>query len=102
MSYYENVLRESFDWIVFAINDSITEKLALAALRSFFLPEFAKRALRGDTFEEAAKLKIDAENNTDATRAAGEMYADISLRLADTVERFIIRIGKQGIFDAVV
>ena len=102
MCYYENVLRESFDWIVFAINDPISEKLALAAFRSFFLPEFAKRALRGNTFEDAAKIKIDAENNTDATRASGDMYADISLRLADTVERFIIRIGKQGIFDAVV
>jgi hypothetical protein len=102
MSFYENVLRENFDWIVFAINDPITEKLALAALRSYFFPEWTKRALRGDTFEDAAKLKIDAENNTDATRAAGDMWADISLRLADTVERFLIRIGKQGIFDAVV
>ena len=100
MSYYENVLRENFDWIVFAINDPVTEKLALAALRSFFEPEWVKRALRGDTFEDAAILKIDGENNTDATRANGDMFADIKLRLADTVERFIIRIGKQGIFDA--
>jgi hypothetical protein len=101
MCYYENVLRESFDWIVFAINDPLTEKLALAALRGFFLPEFAKRALRGTDFDDAAKIKIDSENNTDATRAAGDMFADISLKLADTVERFVIRIGKQGIFDAV-
>jgi len=100
MSYYENTLRENFDWIVFAINDPITEKLALAALRSFFEPEWVKRALRGDTFEDAAILKIDGENNTNATRANGDMFADIKLRLADTVERFIIRIGKQGIFDA--
>jgi hypothetical protein len=100
MSYYENVLRENFDWIVFAINDPVTEKLAYAALRSFFEPEWVKRALRGETFEQAAIIKIDGENNTDATRANGDMFADIKLRLADTVERFIIRIGKQGIFDA--
>lgn len=100
MSYYENVLRESFDWIVFMINDPVTEKLAKAALRSFFEPEWTKRALQGDSFDEAAIIKIDGENNTRATRAAGDMFADISLWLADTVERFVIRIGKQGIFDS--
>jgi hypothetical protein len=102
MSHYEHVLQENFDWIVFAINDITTEKMALTSLKSYFQPEFTKRALRGKTFEEAAIFKIDAENNTDATRAAGDMYADVSLRLADTVERFIIRIGKQGVFESVV
>jgi hypothetical protein len=101
MSYYEQVLMEAFDFIVFAINDPITEKDALTALKLFFLPEFTKRAIRGDTFEDAAVIKIDAENNTNATRAAGDMFADISLRLADVVERFNIRIGKQGIFESV-
>jgi hypothetical protein len=31
----------------------------------------------------------------------GDMNAEIKLRLADTVERFIISIGKQGIFESV-
>lgn len=101
MSYYEQVLIEAFDWIIFAINDPIEEKRALSAMFSFFYPEWTKRALRGDTFQDAAKIKIDGENNTDVTRAAGDMYADVSLRLADTVERFIIRIGKQGVFEDV-
>lgn len=100
MSFYEHVLQENFDFIVFAISDPITEKIALAALRSFFQPEFVKRALRGNTFDDAAKIKIDAEINTDATRSAGDMFAEIGLQLADTVERFIIKIGKQGIFEA--
>jgi hypothetical protein len=99
MSYYENVLRESFDWIIFMINDPITENLAKVALRSFFEPEYAKRAVRGDTFEDAVQIKIDGENNTNATRAAGDMFADLTLRLADTVERFILRMAKAGIFD---
>jgi len=102
MSYYEHVLQESFDWIVFAINDPVTEKSALTALRSFFLPEFRKRALRGEDFDDAVLLKIDSENNTDLTRAQGDLFADILLRLADTVERFRIRIGKQGLFEASV
>jgi len=100
MSYYENVLRENFDWIVFAINDPAEQPKALVALQAYFLPEWQKRAIRGDTFQDAAIIKIDAENNTDVTRAAGDMFADIGLRLADTVERFRIRIGKQGIFEA--
>lgn len=102
MSYYEHVLQESFDWIIFMINDPENEKLALSALKSFFLPEWLpKRAIRGNTFEEAAVIKLDEELNTDATRAAGDMIAEVKLRLADTIERFIIRIGKQGIFEAV-
>jgi hypothetical protein len=102
MSYYENVLRESFDWLIFAINDPVTDNVAKAALRSFFEPEYVKRAVRGDTFEDAVSIKLDGENNTNATRADGDLFAELSLRLADVVERFIIRVGKQGIFDAVV
>ena len=101
LSYYEHVLQESFDWIIFAINDPETDAQALTSLNSFFLPEYVKRAIRGDSFEDAAIIKVDGENNTDATRAAGDLYADIKLRLADTVERFNIRIGKQGIFESV-
>ena len=101
MSYYEHVLQESFDWIIFMINDRTTESLAISALNSFFLPEYAKRAVRGNTFQEAVIIKLDDELNTDATRANGDMISEIKLRLADTVERFIIRIGKQGIFESV-
>ena len=101
MSYYEQVLEASFDFIIFAINDEISDKLAETALITFFLPEFVKRALRGKTFKEAAIIKVDSEINTDLTRSNGDKYAEVSLRLADTVERFIIKIGKQGIFEAV-
>lgn len=100
MSHYEHVLQENFDWIVFAINDAIEQKRALTAVQMFFLPEWTKRALRGDTFSDAAIFKIDSENNTDATMATGDMNMEIKLRLADTVERFKITIGKQGIFEA--
>lgn len=100
LSYYEHVLSESFDFVIFAINDPQEQPGLIAALKSFFYPEWTKRALRGDTFEDAAAIKIDDENNTDATRAAGDLNADITLRLADTVERFIISIGPRGVFEA--
>jgi hypothetical protein len=101
MSYYEQVLEESFDFIIFDINDQQSDKKAETALITFFQPEFVKRALRGKTFKEAAIIKVDEEINTDATRGDADKYAQVSLRLADTVERFIIKIGKQGIFEAV-
>jgi len=101
MSHYEHVLQENYDWIVFAINDAVEQKRALAAVQMYFLPEWRpKRALRGDTFDEAAIFKIDSENNTDATMDTGDMNMEIKLRLADTVERFNISIRKQGIFDS--
>jgi phage tail sheath protein FI len=101
MCYYENVLKENFDWIVFQINETATEKLAITSLRGFLYPEFVKGALRGNKFEDACQIKIDSELNTDAVRAAGDMYAQIMLRFGDVVERFIIRMGRQGIFEAV-
>jgi len=102
MCYYENVLRENFDWIIFAINDPIEWRKARTALVTFFLPEWQpKRALQGRNFEEAAVIKVDAELNTPLVTAAGDTYAQVSLWLADTIERFNILIGKQGIFESV-
>lgn len=101
MSHYENILRENFDFIVFAINDKNAQERVKTTLRAFFLPEWIKGALRGDKFTDAFKLKIDDENNTDATRSLGDLNAEMKLRLADTVERFKMILGKAGIFDAV-
>lgn len=103
MSHYEWVLRENFDWIIFAINDPRTQDEALTALNDYFLPEWSvKRALQGDNFQEAATIKIDDEINTPTTRAQGDLNAEIILWLADTVERFIITIGKAEIAEQVV
>lgn len=101
MSHYELSLMESFDWIIWAINDPETWQLALTALYSFFLPEYRKRALQGDTFEEAAAIKVDGDINDAAERAAGNLNAQVTLWLADTVERFQITMGKRGIFEEV-
>lgn len=100
MSHYEQILLSSFDYVIFAINDKQEWPGLIATLKAFFLPEWRKRALRGDTFAEAAQLKIDEENNTNLTMAAGDLNAEIKLRLADTVERFIITISKAGIFES--
>ncbi len=100
LSHYERVLMENMDWIIFAINDEDQQDIALAALTDYFLKEWRpKRALRGNRFVDAVSIKIDSENNTDATRSTGDMYASIKLRLADTIERFNIIISPAGIFE---
>jgi hypothetical protein len=95
MSYYENTLRENFDWIVFAINDPETWGLAWTALDKYFGEEQTNRALRGYT------LKIDSENNTQVTMGNGDLNAEIRLQLPDTVEKFKITMSKLGIFEDV-
>ena len=98
MSHYEHVMLNNFDWIIFAINDSEEHPALVSTFQTYFRTEWRpKRALQGDTLDEAASIKIDAENNTPATRAAGDEYADVSLWLADTVERFIIQMSKKGL-----
>jgi len=97
MSHFENIFLENFDFIIFALNDDEAQQSLISAFRAFFIPEFAKGAIRGKDVDDAARIKIDDENNTDATRAAGDLNAEIQLRLADTVERFIIRISKLGV-----
>jgi len=94
-------MREKFDWIIFSINDEDSDKLGYTALRSYFEPEYKKRALRGKTFGDACTIKLDDEINTNATRAAGDKFAEVALRLADTTERFIITMSKMGIFESV-
>lgn len=103
MSHQENILRENFDWIVFAINSrrAITQQLAATALRAHFLLEYNKNALEGDSFTDAFSLKMDEENNNRVTRAQGDLNAEIRFRIVDTVERFIITMSQLGIFESI-
>lgn len=105
LSHYSNVLLENFDWAIFQINDPDADADVLATLHDMFLQEFRKRAIRGNSFvggsNPAAIIKMDSENNTDATRAQGDQIVDISLRFADTVERLKISIGAMGITEGV-
>lgn len=103
LSHYARVLFENFDWIIFAINDPEQQNVARTALTAYFLPEWKpKRALRGATFPEAAAIKVDAENNTEATIQDEDLNAEIKLRLAETVKRFNLILSTAGIFEEVV
>ena len=97
LSHYENTFLENFDFIIFALNDSETQEQLKSAFVAFFTPEFAKGAIVGDSLTDAVVIKIDEENNTLITRAAGDLNAELGVRIVDTVERFIITISKLGI-----
>jgi hypothetical protein len=98
LSHYENVLLTNFDDIIFALNDDVTRSLLKLRLETYFKPEWQqKRALQGAKFSDACQIKIDSENNTAATAAAGDLYCDIILNLTGIVERFVIRVGKKGV-----
>lgn len=102
LSHYERVLMENFDWIIFSINDPETWDVARGALVGYFKPEWKpKRALRGDTQDEAFTIKIDRENNTPSTEATGDLNADIKLWLVNTVERLNLIISPRGIEEVI-
>lgn len=106
LSQYEIDLQEGFDFTIFGINDPEADAEVLAALHDYFLPEYRKRAIRGTSFvggpNPAAIFKMDEDNNTDATRAQGDQIVEISLRLADVIERLRIFIGAMGVVEGTV
>ncbi|PIS11123.1 MAG: hypothetical protein COT73_05660 [Bdellovibrio sp. CG10_big_fil_rev_8_21_14_0_10_47_8] len=101
LSHVENVFLENFDFIIFSINDEQSDKLLESTFRAFFIPEFAKRAIRGVNLDDAVQIKIDAENNTDLTRSLGQKHAEIRLRIADTTKQFIITVSELGVTESV-
>jgi phage tail sheath protein FI len=102
LSHYERVLMENYDWVIFQINDTELWNPLRLSLKQYFVPEWRpKRAVRGDKFKDAVQIKLDEELNTVATMDAGDLYAMITVRLADTVERFNIIISPAGIFETI-
>lgn len=97
LSHWENTFLEGFNFIIFALNNKQTQTRLISAFLSFFSPEFARGAIEGTSLQDAVRLKIDKENNTDTTKAAGDLYAAMSPKIVDTVERLIIKVSKRGV-----
>jgi hypothetical protein len=99
LSHIEHILQESFDFIIFAINNTATREQAATSLFIFFSGQFDIGAFEGDSFEDAVLIKLDDEINTPAVSATGDLVAQIRIKIVNTVERFNISIGKAGIFE---
>lgn len=102
LSWVGNVLIENFDWIIFALNDATTQEILIPVLQEFFRPEWLKRAIQTESgkFEDAARIKVDSENNTASTRELGDLHAEIGLTVVNTVERMIFSVSEAGIFES--
>ncbi len=101
VSHYGHVLRSNFDWAVFENNNPTLWAKLQAAVTQYFLTEYGKEALDGATFDEACTIKVDAENNTEATKAAGDVNVEIALRLPKMVRRVVFHLSKAGLFEQV-
>lgn len=99
LSHYENTFRDSYKFIIFAIQSPANRERLRTSFIAFFQPEFAKGAIQGSTFGQAVSIKIDDENNPPEETSAGNLNAEIKVRIADTVERFVITMSKAGIFE---
>jgi hypothetical protein len=97
LNHYSVTLWENTGTSIFQINDPEERGPIVSSLYDFFEPEWINRALRGDTLEDAVTIKSDDENNTVLTEDAGQLYVDIGLRLANTIEQLIMRIGEKGV-----
>lgn len=105
LSHYIQILLQNFDWSIFQINDPESDADVITALYAYFKKEYTKRAIVGDSFingrNPALILKMDKENNTTATRNAGDQNVALSVQLANTVERLKISIGITGITESI-
>lgn len=101
LSHYEHTFADQYDTILFALNTpALWASLKLQMLQ-YFMEEYGKGAIVGEDVFDAARIKIDAGNNTPSTIAAGQLHAEVLLKLANFVEQFVITFGKVGIFESV-
>ena len=100
LSHYEHTFLDSFDFVIFALNNAETRAQLISLFNGFFQQEFAKGVVVGTSLQDAVKIKIDDDNNPAASVAAGDLNAEVMIRLVNFVERFIITVGKQGIFES--
>jgi hypothetical protein len=99
MSHYEHTFLDSFEFVIFMLNNAETRAQLVSIFKSYFSQEFAKGVVVGSDLDDAVKIKIDDDNNPQISVAQGDLNAEISIRLVNFVERFIITIGKKGIFE---
>lgn len=99
VSHYEHTFLANMEWVVFMLNNAGTRKQVIGAFLAYFTPELAKGAIVGSNVLEATLIKVDDENNPATEIEEGNLHAGMSLRMGKFVERFIISIGKQGVFE---
>lgn len=95
LTYLEKRLN---DLASFAVFENNTEKLWARLITTIgtFLNEYRNQGgLRGTTVEQSFYIKCDAENNTPATIAAGEVHVEVGVALEYPAEFVVINLSQK-------
>jgi hypothetical protein len=95
LTYLEKRLN---DLCTFAVFENNTERLwaRLTTTIGTFLNEYRNQGgLRGTTIEQSYYIKCDAENNTAATIAAGEVHIEVGVALEYPAEFVVINLSQK-------
>jgi phage tail sheath protein FI len=95
MMYIEESVDKGSQWVVFEPNDPSLWGKVKRNLSAFLTRVWRDGALYGSTQEEAFFVKVDEENNPEATRDAGQLFIDIGVAPVKPAEFVIIRIGQK-------
>jgi phage tail sheath protein FI len=92
--YLRKAVVDLTQFAIFEPNDPSLWRRIDASLSSFLTNFWSQGGLRGNTPAEAFFVKVDAENNTQATIDNGEVNIEIGVALQRPAEFIIIKIGQ--------
>ena len=92
--YLRKAMVDLTQFAIFEPNDPSLWRRIDSALSSFLTNFWSQGGLRGNTPAEAFFVKVDAENNTQATIDNGEVHIEIGVALQRPAEFIIIKIGQ--------
>src|SRR2546425_11113147 len=91
--FVEQSLLSGLRWAVFEPNDTTLWKKLERTITEFLTRVWRSGALFGTKASEAFYVKIDAEGNTDAVRALGQIIIEIGIAPVRPAEFVIVRIA---------
>jgi phage tail sheath protein FI len=92
--YLRKAMVDLTQFAIFEPNDPGLWRRIDSALSGFLTNFWSQGGLRGNTPAEAFFVKVDAENNTQATIDNGEVHIEIGVALQRPAEFIIIKIGQ--------
>lgn len=95
LQFIERTIIDSTQYAVFEPNDSTLWGRVRSTIDSFLYGYWKQGGLYGDTVASAYYVKCDADNNTEATIANGELNVEVGVALQRPAEFVIIKIGQK-------
>lgn len=102
MNHYVWVLRNNVEDYVFELNDEMTRAQLRLTLTDYFEAQTSLGALGRADGETPYSVKVDSDNNTQATIDAGQLVSDIRLTFTKVVEQVVVNVGPQAVTETVI